>query len=98
MTTWTNSNATKTRPEFLGKSMAITYTITGVAGDTGGALNTGDFKIVDNYSIQVEVATGPAGYSTNLTHFYDPATPQIAVGYDNPADDHTIRIKVWGPK
>ena len=96
MTTWTNSNATVSRPEYLGKSMAITYTVDGVAGDTGGTLTCSNFKKIDNYSVQVEVDTGPAGYNTNLTHYTTGKT--VVVAYDNPADDHTVRVKVWGPK
>ena len=95
VTTW--SSPTKvSKPIFFGKSISRVYTFTGVAGDVGGTLTTTGFRTIDNYSVQVEVATGPAGYNTNLTHYN--AGKTVVVAYDNPADDHTVRIKVWGPK
>jgi hypothetical protein len=97
MTTWTNAKVTSvTQPAYFGKSLMRTWTIAGVAGDTGGTLTITGFKQIDNYSVQVEVATGPAGYDTGLTHYT--AGKTVVVGYTNPADTHTVRIKVWGPK
>jgi hypothetical protein len=81
---------------FLGRSISKRYTIDGANGDTGGTLTTTGFKAIDNYSIQVEVDTGPAGYNTNLTHYISGKT--IVVAYDDPTDGHTVRIQVWGPK
>lgn len=96
MTTWAGAASNLVRREFLGRSRAMTYKIAGIAGDTGGTLTVGGIKVIDNYSVQVEIATGPAGYNTGLVHYTLGKT--IVVAYTNPADTHTVRIKVWGPQ
>ena len=96
MTTWTNANGTIVCREYLGRSRSETHKITGVSGDTGGTLTLNSYKQIDNYSVQIEVATGPAGYNTTLTHYITGKT--IVVAYGDPIDDHTVRIKVWGPR
>jgi hypothetical protein len=96
MTTWANPNGKIVCREFLGRSRSETHRIVGISGDTGGTLTAHGFKVIDNYSVQIQIATGPAGYNTNLTHYITGKT--IVVAYDDPVDDHTVRIKLWGPQ
>lgn len=96
MTTWAAPNGTITSRQFLGRSRSETHKIVGISGDTGGTLTCNGFKKIDNYTVQVEVETGPAGYNTALTHYITGKT--IVVAYDDPVDNHTVRIKVWGPQ
>ena len=97
MTTWDNTDLTKvTRRIPLGRAVTKCYTIDGISGDTGGTLTVTGLKAIDNYHVQVEIDTGPAGYNTGLTHYT--AGKTVVVAYNNPADGHTVRIRVWGPQ
>ena len=96
MTTWNNSDISSAKKRNLSRSHAVIYTIAGVSGDTGGTLTATGFKSIDNVKVNVWVATGPAGYNTNLTWYISGKT--VVVAYDNPVDDHTVKIQVWGMK
>ena len=60
MTTWTGSNGNRVRRiEPLGyNSVAQTYQIAGVIGDTGGTLTCGNLSGIDNVSVWIEFSHG----------------------------------------
>lgn len=58
-----------------------------------------DTLTVDAFTAQIDAADtykiNNVGYNTGLTHYFSGKT--IVVAYTNPANTHTVRIKVWGP-
>jgi len=92
MTTWTNSAITRVARNY-GSLKEIIYTIDGVSGDTGGTLTT-HLTHIEFADVHVQVDTGPAGYATDLLWYISGKT--VVVAYTNPADGHTVRIKVTG--
>ncbi len=93
MTTWDNGDITKVVNNFNGNFKERIYTITGVAGDTGGTLTT-KFDKIESISVQVQTSA-PAGYATNLVYCIS-GTSSVVVAYTNPAGNHTTRIIVSG--
>ena len=97
MTTWTASNGDRVGSiENFRNSLSSTYSITGVSGDTGGTLTVSHMSLIDNADVSVSVDTGPAGYDTGLLWYISGKT--VVVAYTNPADGHTVRVKVWGKR
>jgi hypothetical protein len=93
MTTWDNSDITRRTRLVKGTQNEVIYTIAGVAGDTGGTLTT-PYSHIEAIAVQVQVATGPAGYVTGLLYCISGKT--VVVAYTNPADTHTVRVTVTG--
>ncbi len=93
MTTWNNSDITRIKHNRRGSLKELVYTIDGISGDTGGTLTT-QFSHIEAIQVQVQVDTGPAGYSTNLIYCISGVT--VVVAYDDPVDGHTVRINVIG--
>jgi hypothetical protein len=93
LTTWDNSDITRIVHNVKGNYKEWIYTITGISGDTGGTLTT-TFNHLEAIAVQVQIATGPAGYATNLVYCISGAT--VVIAYDDPVDDHTVKITVTG--
>jgi len=93
VTTWDNSDITRIKHNRRGSLKELVYTIDGVNGDTGGTLTT-KFSHIEAIAVQVQIDTGPAGYSTNLVYCINGAT--VIVAYTDPTDGHTVRITVIG--
>ena len=93
MTTWANSAITRIKHNRRGSLKELVYTIDGISGDTGGTLTT-KFSHIEAIAVQVQVDTGPAGYSTALKYYISGAT--VVVAYTDPIDGHTVRITVIG--
>jgi len=92
MTTWTGNKANQRRNDYLGKTIQKTYSIAGVAGDTGGTLTCTGLKILKNYVLTVYKAAAGVAAAGRITD------NTVVVEYVNPAADHTVRITVWGVK
>jgi hypothetical protein len=92
MTTWTGNKANERRKDYLGKTVQITYSMTGVSGDTGGTLTCTGLKIIDD--CVVSVFKSNAGVAS--TAYISGKT--IVVAYSDPTAGHTIRITAWGLK
>lgn len=92
MTTWTGNKANERRTDYLGKTVQKTYSITGVAGDTGGTLTCTGLKKLYNYVLKTYTAAAGIDATGRLSG------NTIVVSYVNPAAGHTTRITVWGLK
>lgn len=95
MTTWTGSNKDRvTRAtQKLGNSVAQSYSIAVIAGDTGGTLTCSNLRTIDNFVLRGFRVTGPTALG-NLVGYISGNT--IVVTHDNPAEAATVYIKVWG--
>jgi len=93
MTTWNNSGITNIARIHHGPLKTLIYTIDASNGDTGGTLTT-HMTHIKTHNVKVQVDTGPAGYTTALLSYISGKT--IVVAYDDPVDDHTVRITVVG--
>jgi hypothetical protein len=92
MTTWTGNKSNEVATDYLSGTVQKTYSITGIAGDTGGTLTCRGLKILKNAVVSVyAAATGVAE-----THYISGRT--VVVAYVNPAAGHTVRVTVWGKK
>jgi hypothetical protein len=76
----------------MGKTVQKTYSVTGVAGDTGGTLTCTGLKIVDN----CDVTSSSAAATYNAYARISGNT--VIVTYVDPNAAHTTRITVWGVK
>ena len=92
MTTWTGNKANERRTDYLGKTVQKTYSVTGVSGDTGGALTCTGLKIID--MAIPNVYTAAAGVDSECII----AGNVVTVAYADPVAGHTVRVTVWGLK
>lgn len=92
MTTWTANKANETLTEYIGKTVQKTYSVTGVAGNTGGTLTCTGLKIIDDCT----ATSSSAGATYNAYSRISGKT--VVVSYVDPNAAHTTRITVWGVK
>lgn len=91
MTTWTGNKANERRTSYIGGNIVQkTYSITGIAGDTGGTLTCTGLKILKNAVVNVYAAAAGVAATWRISG------KTVVVAYANPAAGHTIRITVWG--
>ena len=92
MTTWTANKANETSTIHLGNVVQKTYSVTGVAGNTGGTLTCTGMKILDScFATSSSAAATYKAYSRISTN-------TVIVTYVDPNAAHTTRITVWGVK
>ena len=93
MTTWTGNKANEIRTSYIGgRTVQKTYSVTGVAGDTGGVITCTGLKILDNALVTAYAAA--AGIDAECII----SSNTVTVAYVNPAAGHTVRVTVWGIK
>lgn len=92
MTTWTATNKDRVRKEKLGKSIAQSYSIAAVSGNTGGTLTIGNMRTIDNVICYGWRVTGP----TNTEPQARISANTVVVTHANPGENATVKIKVWG--
>ena len=97
MTTWTGGNKDRlSRTQKLsGGSLCQTYSIAVVAGDTGGTLTVSNMSTIDNFTLRGFRVTGPTALGSLLGRI---SGNTIVVTHDNPAENATVSIKVWGKR
>ena len=96
MTTWTANDKNKIRSENLGNSIAQTFTIAAVNGNTGGTLTCSNFKTIDNVAVTGWRVTGPTVLA--ITGKGRISGKTVVVAHTNPGENATVKVKVWGRK
>lgn len=95
MTTWTANNKDRVGDiEFLGNCIAQNYTVAVVNGNTGGTLTVGNMRTIDNVSVTGWRVTGPTVLAITGNGYISGNT--VVVAHNNPGENATIMIKVWG--
>lgn len=91
MTTWDNTDISKTTRNTHGKIKERIYELTGVSGDTGGTLTVTGFSKINNCAV---TACTSSAVCAALT--WRISTNTVVVAYTDPTAGHTVFISVWG--
>jgi hypothetical protein len=92
MTTWTAGKSNETSTDYIGKTVQKSYSITGVAGNTGGTLTCTGLKIIDDAAVTSSSA------AATYTSYARISGQTVVVTYVDPNAAHTTRVTVWGVK
>lgn len=92
MTVWTANKANETSTEYIGKTVQKTYSITGVAGNTGGTLTCTGLKILDDCLVTSSSA------AATFNAYARVSGNTVIVSHADPNAAHTTRVTVWGVK
>jgi len=91
MTTWTANKANETSTSYIsGGIVQKTYSVTGVAGNTGGTLTCTGLKILNDCTVSSSSA------AATYVAYARISGKTVVVSYVDPNADHTTRVTVWG--
>ena len=97
MTTWATGNGSKVgRTEIISpNTIAQTYRITVVSGNTGGTLTVPNISVIDNAYATGARVTGPTVLAMTGCRI---SGKTVVVTHGDPGEAATIYMKVWGKR